>query len=91
MPSIGGDHLAVVDSRTGATYKIPVEHNSISAASLAQIKAKGSRRVDNVHVGLRVYDNGYNHTAVMKSKVTFVYVTSTPTFTYTAQASNAHA
>lgn len=54
-----------LDNRTGKTYTIPIEHNSIPATAFKQLKmasndgaAKGNREEDEVEGGLRVYDPG---------------------------------
>ncbi|KAK4699119.1 citrate synthase, partial [Phenoliferia sp. Uapishka_3] len=67
--------LTVTDNRTGKTYQIPIENNSINATSFKAMKAKpqkGERVEDEVEGGIRVYDPGYQNTAVISSRITFI-------------------
>ncbi len=58
--------LTVTDNRTGKTYEIPIEHETIPAAALRQI------RVNPDDFGLMTYDPGYGNTAVCKSAITYI-------------------
>ncbi len=56
--------LTVTDNRTGKTYEIPIEHETISAMALRQIKVKDE------DFGLMTYDPGFKNTASCKSTIT---------------------
>jgi citrate synthase len=58
--------LTVTDNRTGKTYEIPIEHETIQAAALRKIK------VNEDDFGLMTYDPGYGATASCKSKITYI-------------------
>ncbi len=58
--------LTVTDNRTGKSYEIPIEHDTIKAMDLRQIKVKDD------DFGMMAYDPGFTNTASCKSKVTFI-------------------
>lgn len=58
--------LTITDNRTGKSYEIPVEHDTIKAMDLRQIK------VQDDDFGMMTYDPGFTNTASCKSKVTFI-------------------
>lgn len=58
--------LTVTDNRTGKSYEIPIENETIQAAALRKIK------VDADDFGLMTYDPGYGATAACKSKITYI-------------------
>ena len=58
--------LSITDNRTGKTYDVPIEHDTISAMDLRQIK------VNDDDFGLMTYDPGFANTANTKSTVTFI-------------------
>lgn len=60
------DTLTITDNRTGKTYEVPVEHDTIRALDLRQIKVKPD------DFGLMTYDPGYTNTASCKSTVTYI-------------------
>lgn len=60
------DTLTITDNRTGKSYEIPVEHDTIRALDLRQIK------VQEDDFGLMTYDPGYTNTASCKSSVTYI-------------------
>ncbi|MCA9079665.1 MAG: citrate synthase [Planctomycetaceae bacterium] len=60
------DTLTITDNRTGKTYEIPVENDTIRAMDLRQIKVQES------DFGLMTYDPGYTNTASCKSRITFI-------------------
>ena len=60
------DTLTITDNRTGKTYEVPVEHDTIKAMDLRQIK------VEDDDFGLMTYDPGFGNTASCKSRVTFI-------------------
>jgi citrate synthase len=63
MPS---DTLTIVDNRTGKTYELPIEHGTIRAMDLRQIK------VSSDDFGLMTYDPAYMNTASCRSTITFI-------------------
>ena len=60
------DSLTITDNRTGKTYEIPVEHDTIRAIELRQIK------VNDDDFGMMVYDPAYLNTASCKSNITCI-------------------
>jgi len=58
--------LTITDNRTGKSYEIPIEHDTIKAMDLRQIK------VQDDDFGMMTYDPGFTNTASCKSKVTFI-------------------
>lgn len=75
---MSSERLHVLDQRTGRTYDIPIEHNAIRASDFSSIKLEGETKapfVDQVSDGLRVYDDGFQNTAVRKSRITFLDAT----------------
>ena len=58
--------LTVTDNRTGKTYEIPIENETIQAAALRKIK------VNPDDFGLMTYDPGYGATAACKSTITYI-------------------
>ncbi|RIK40923.1 MAG: citrate (Si)-synthase, partial [Chloroflexi bacterium] len=58
--------LTVTDNRTGKTYEIPIENETIPAAALRKIK------VNPGDFGLMTYDPGYGNTASCKSAITYI-------------------
>src|SRR3954453_13977125 len=58
--------LTVTDNRTGKTYELPIENETIQAAALRKIK------VHDDDFGLMPYDPGYGATAACKSKITYI-------------------
>ena len=63
---MSNDTLTVTDNRTGKTYEIPIENDTIPAIALRQIK------VNDDDFGMMTYDPGYSNTAPVKSEVTFI-------------------
>jgi citrate synthase len=60
------DTLTITDNRTGKTYEVPIESETIKAMDLRQI------RVEADDFGLMTYDPGFVNTASCKSRVTFI-------------------
>ena len=60
------DSLTITDNRTGNTYEIPIEHETIRAIDLRQIKVQES------DFGLMTYDPAYTNTASCKSAITYI-------------------
>jgi citrate synthase len=58
--------LTITDNRTGKTYTVPIEHDSIRATDLRQIKVKDDDQ------GLCTYDPGFMNTAACKSRITYI-------------------
>jgi citrate synthase len=61
-----GDTLTVTDNRTGKTYEIPIEDETIRATELRNIK------VNDDDFGLMTYDPAYMNTASCRSSITFI-------------------
>jgi citrate synthase len=62
MPST----LTLTDNRTGKTYEIPIEHGTIRATDLRQIKEHDD------DFGLMSYDPAFMNTASVKSAITYI-------------------
>jgi citrate synthase len=60
------DTLTVTDNRTGKSYEIPIEDNTIRATELRKIKT------DDDDFGLMTYDPAYMATASCRSAITFI-------------------
>ena len=60
------DTFTIIDNRTGKQYELPIEHSSIRARDLRQIK------VDPEEFGTMSYDPGYDNTASCKSAITYI-------------------
>jgi citrate synthase len=63
---VSKDTLTITDNRTGQTYEIPVEHDTIRAIDLRQI------RVSEGDFGMMSYDPAFSNTASCKSTITFI-------------------
>ncbi len=63
---MANDTLTITDNRTGESYEIPIEHGTIRAMNLRDIK------VDDDDFGLMSYDPAYKNTASTKSTITFI-------------------
>ena len=66
--------LKVFDSRTLRTYTIQVVDNRVRGSDLAQIRGPSSfdERENHGDQKLRVFDPGYENTAIMRSGITVV-------------------
>ena len=60
------DTLTVTDNRTGKTYELPIEHGTVRAMDLRQIKTGTD------DFGLMAYDPAFMNTASTKSSITFI-------------------
>jgi citrate synthase len=60
------DTLTITDNRTGKQYEIPIEHDTIRAMDLRQIKTSPDE------FGMMTYDPAYQNTASCKSQITFI-------------------
>ncbi|KAF7312404.1 Citrate synthase [Mycena indigotica] len=72
---LGSSTLSVVDNRTGKKYSIPIVDNSVKAVDFKAIKADkvpGEREENETHKGLRVADQGFLNTAVLRSQITYI-------------------
>lgn len=58
--------LTITDNRTGKSFEIPIENDTIRALELRQIKVREE------DFGLMAYDPGYTNTASCKSEVTYI-------------------
>ncbi|WP_437201376.1 citrate synthase [Planctomicrobium sp. SH664] len=66
LQAVTPNTLTITDNRTGKSYEIPIENETIRALDLRQIKVQDS------DFGLMTYDPGYTNTAACKSAVTFI-------------------
>ena len=66
--------LTVLDNRTGKRYQVPINHNSILATDIKNIKAESSQDFpeDEISQGLRIFDPAYMNTAAIQSKITYI-------------------
>ena len=60
------DILSIVDERTGSSYELPIENETIRAMDLRKIK------VDENDFGLMSYDPAFKNTASTRSTITFI-------------------
>ena len=65
--------LTITDNRTGTGYDIPIEHDTINAMDLRQI------RVNEGDFGMMSYDPGFKNTASTKSPLWSSKPTTAPT------------
>ena len=63
---MGKESLTVIDNRSGKSYDIPIEENTIRAAELRQIKVAPD------DFGLMSYDPAFMNTASCRSRITFI-------------------
>jgi citrate synthase len=62
----GANTLTITDNRTGKSYEVPIEYDTINANDLRQI------RVNPDDFGMMTYDPGYGNTAACKSAITYI-------------------
>ena len=62
----GRETLTITDNRTGKQYEVPVQHDTIRAIDLRQIK------VNQDDFGMMTYDPAYTNTASCISRITFI-------------------
>ena len=60
------DTLTITDNRTGKSYEIPIQNDTVKALDLRQIKVEAD------DFGLMTYDPAYTNTASCKSRITFI-------------------
>ncbi|KAI0178896.1 putative citrate synthase [Hypoxylon sp. FL1284] len=68
-------HLEVTDSRTGKSYKIPIQEDYVRASDIARIGApEGKVDLEALKAAhpLRILDNGFQNTACMESSITHI-------------------
>ena len=58
--------LSITDNRTGKTYEVPIENETIKAGDLRQIK------VNPTDFGMMTYDPAFMNTASCKSAITYI-------------------
>jgi len=58
--------LSITDNRTGKTYEVPIENETIKAGDLRQIK------VNSGDFGMMTYDPAFMNTASCKSAITYI-------------------
>lgn len=58
--------ITITDNRTGKQYELPIEHGTIKAMDLRQVK------VSDDDFGLMTYDPAFMNTASCKSRITFI-------------------
>jgi citrate synthase len=58
--------ITITDNRTGKSYELPIENETIRAADLRKIKINAD------DFGLMAYDPGYMNTASCKSTITYI-------------------
>jgi citrate synthase len=58
--------LTITDNRTGKSYEVPIEHGTIRAMDLRQIKGSPD------DFGLMTYDPAFTNTAACKSSITYI-------------------
>jgi citrate synthase len=66
MKTIGKESLTITDNRTGKQYEVPIEHGTIRAMDLRQIK------VSDDEFGMMTYDPAFLNTASCVSKITYI-------------------
>jgi citrate synthase len=60
------ESLTITDNRTGKSYEIPIDHGTIRAMDLRQIRKSSD------DFGLMTYDPAFTNTASCKSAITFI-------------------
>jgi citrate synthase len=60
------DTLTITDNRTGKTYELPIEHGTIRAMDLRQIRTGAD------DFGLMTYDPAFQNTAACRSRITYI-------------------
>ena len=63
---MASDTLTITDNRTGKTYEVPIENNTIRALDLRKIKTGPE------DFGLMAYDPAFTNTASCKSRITYI-------------------
>jgi len=63
---VAKDTLTITDNRTGKTYELPIENDTVNAMHLRQIKVKDD------DFGMMSYDPAYSNTAHCTSRVSYI-------------------
>jgi citrate synthase len=63
---VAKDTLTITDNRTGRSYEVPVQDETIKATDLRQIK------VADDDFGLMTYDPAFMNTAACRSAITYI-------------------
>jgi len=63
---MSNETFTITDNRTGESYEVPINHRTIEAMDLRQIKQ------DPEEFGTMTYDPGYGNTASCKSSITYI-------------------
>jgi len=63
---MSNETFTITDNRTGESYEVPINHRTIKAMDLRQIKQ------DPEEFGTMTYDPGYGNTASCKSSITYI-------------------
>jgi citrate synthase len=66
VSSNGKNTLSITDNRTGKQYEVPIEHDTIRAVDLRQIKVRDE------DFGLMTYDPAFMNTAACRSYITYI-------------------
>ena len=65
-PTNGKNSLSITDNRTGKQYEVPIDHDTIRAMDLRQIKVQAE------DFGMMTYDPAFLNTAACKSTITYI-------------------
>jgi citrate synthase len=63
---MANETLTIIDNRTGKSYEVPIQHGTIKAMDLRQIKVSPD------DFGMMTYDPGFTNTAACKSTIAFI-------------------
>jgi len=63
---MSNNSLTITDNRTGETYEVPIQDETINAIDLRKIKVQADE------FGMMTYDPGFTNTASCKSNITFI-------------------
>lgn len=63
---MSSNSLTITDNRTGETYEVPIQNETINAINLRKIKVEADE------FGMMTYDPGFTNTASCKSSITFI-------------------
>ncbi len=63
---MSNNSLTITDNRTGKTYEVPIEHDTIRATDLRKIKVAPD------DFGMMTYDPAYMNTAACKSSISYI-------------------
>lgn len=63
---MSSNSLTITDNRTGETYEVPIQDETINAIDLRKIK------VQQDEFGMMTYDPGFTNTASCKSRITYI-------------------